>query len=95
MKKGDWCLYYHSNIGKEMVGIAEVIKESYQDPTTDDSNWVVVDLKPYKKLKNAVTLSQLKAEPALSNLGLLRQSQLSVIKISKEEFDIILSLSEK
>ena len=94
MKVGDLCLFYHSNEGKEMVGIAEVARESYQDPTTDDKNWVVVDVKPHMKLKNPVSLAAMKADPRLANLGLIRQSQLSVIKISKEEFDIILSLSE-
>ncbi len=94
MKKGDLCLFYHSNEGKEMVGIAQVIKESYQDPTTDDKNWVVVDVKPFKKLKKTVTLAQIKADSRLANLGLIKQSQLSVIKLSKDEFDIILSLSE-
>lgn len=94
MKTGDLCLFYHSNEGKEMVGIAEVARESYQDPTTDDKNWVVVDVKPHMKLRNPVSLAAMKADPRLANLGLIRQSQLSVIKISKEEFDIILSLSE-
>jgi predicted RNA-binding protein with PUA-like domain len=94
MKVGDLCLYYHSNEGKEMVGIARVIKEHYPDPTTDDHNWVVVDVQPFQKLRKPVSLAQMKADSRLSNLGLIRQSQLSVIKISKDEFDIILSLSE-
>jgi predicted RNA-binding protein with PUA-like domain len=94
MKVGDLCLYYHSNEGKEMVGIARVTKEHYPDPTTDDHNWVVVDVQPFQKLKKPVSLAQMKADSRLSNLGLIRQSQLSVIKISKDEFDIILSLSE-
>ncbi len=94
MKIGDLCLFYHSNEGKEVVGIAEVIKEHYQDPTTEETQWVVVDLKPFQKLKNPVTLSQIKADARLSNMGLIRQSRLSVINLSKEEFNIILSLSE-
>jgi predicted RNA-binding protein with PUA-like domain len=94
MKVGDLCLYYHSNEGKEMVGVARVIKEHYPDPTTDDKNWVVVDVEPFEKLKNTVSLAAMKADARLSNLGLIKQSQLSVIKISKDEFDIILSLSE-
>jgi predicted RNA-binding protein with PUA-like domain len=77
-----------------MVGIARVTKEHYPDPTTDDHNWVVVDVQPFQKLKKPVSLAQMKADSRLSNLGLIRQSQLSVIKISKDEFDIILSLSE-
>jgi predicted RNA-binding protein with PUA-like domain len=94
MKTGDLCLFYHSNEGKEVVGIAEVIKEHYQDPTTDDAQWVVVDVKPKMKLKKTVTLAQIKSDTRLSNIGLIRQSRLSVIKLSKEEFNIILSLSE-
>ncbi len=94
MKKGDLCLFYHSNEGKEVVGIAEVIKEHYQDPTTDDTQWVVVDVKPHSKLKNPVTLAQIKADSRLAQIGLIKQSQLSVMKLSKEEFNIILSLSE-
>lgn len=95
MSKGDLCLFYHSNEGKEVVGIAEVIKEHYQDPTTEDSNWVAVDVKPYKKLKKPVNLQQIKADERLQNIGLVRQSRLSVIKLEKDEFDIIISLSEK
>ncbi|MFN5218650.1 MAG: EVE domain-containing protein [Sphingomonadales bacterium] len=94
MKKGDLCLFYHSNEGKEVVGIAEVIKEHYQDPTTDETQWVVVDVKPHSKLKKPVTLSQIKGDGRLSQIGLIKQSRLSVIKLSKEEFNIILSLSE-
>lgn len=95
MSKGDLCLFYHSNEGKEVVGIAKVIKEHYQDPTTDDNNWVAVDVEPYKKLKNPVNLQQIKADERLQNIGLVRQSRLSVIKLEKDEFDIIISLSEK
>ena len=94
MKTGDLCLFYHSNEGKEVVGIAEVIKEHYPDPTSDDAQWVVVDVKPKMKLKKTVTLAQIKSDARLSNIGLIRQSRLSVIKLSKEEFNIILSLSE-
>lgn len=94
MKKGDLCLFYHSNEGKEVVGIAEVIKEHYQDPTTDENQWVVVDVKPHSKLKKPVTLSQIKSDGRLAQIGLIKQSRLSVIKLSKEEFNIILSLSE-
>jgi len=94
MKKGDLCLFYHSNEGKEVVGIAEVIKEHYQDPTTDETQWVAVDVKPYSQLKKPVTLSQIKSDRRLSQIGLIKQNRLSVIKLSKEEFNIILSLSE-
>lgn len=94
MKVGDLLMFYHSNEGKEVVGIAEVIGESYQDPTTDDSNWVVVDVKPVKKLKRPVTLSEMKADKRLDKMELIRISRLSVSKLTKDEFDIILSLSE-
>ncbi len=92
MKKGDEVLFYHSNEGMEIVGIAKVIKESYQDPTTEDKNWVVVDLKPSKKLKSPVTLTQIKNEPKLANMELVRLSRLSVQKVSSEEWKIIMKL---
>lgn len=94
MKVGDLCMYYHSNEGKEVVGIAEVVRESYQDPTTDDQNWVVVDVKPVQKLKMPVSLATMKADPRLQGIELIRMSRLSVSKLKKDEFDIILSLSE-
>jgi predicted RNA-binding protein with PUA-like domain len=94
MKKGDLCLFYHSNEGKEVVGIVKVVKEFYQDPTTDDANWVVVDVAPFKKLKNSVTLEQIKADKRLANIGLVRQGRLSVMKLTNVEFDVILELSE-
>lgn len=94
MELGDQVMFYHSNEGKEIVGIAEVAKESYQDPTTDDTNWLVVDLKPVKKLKKPVTLEQIKSNDLLSNIGLIRQGRLSVMKLEKLEFDTILKLSK-
>ena len=94
MKKGDLVFWYHSNEGKEIVGIAKVAKEYYQDPTTDDKNWVVVDLVPFKKLKKTVTLEQIKADEKLQNIGLVRQGRLSVMEIKKEEFDYILLLAK-
>ncbi len=95
MKKGDLVLWYHSNEGKEIVGIAKVVNEYYQDPTTDDPNWVVVDLAPFKKLKKSVTLEQIKADKRLQNIGLIRQGRLSVMQLKSEEFDAILDLSDK
>ena len=94
MKKGDEVFYYHSNEGMEIVGIAKVSKEAYQDPTTDDSNWVVVDFKPVKKLKKAVSLATIKAIPALQNMALVRLGRLSVSPVTDHEWDIILELSE-
>lgn len=93
MKKGDLVFWYHSNEGLEVVGIAKVVKESYQDPTTDNANWVVVDLKPFKKLKKTVSLETIKADERLQNIGLVRQGRLSVQALTAEEFDAILDLS--
>lgn len=95
MKKGDLCLYYHSNKGKEVVGIAKVIKEGYQDPTTDDDRWVVVDIEPFKKLKNTVSLATMKAAPELENMKMIRQGRLSVTPVTHPEFDKIIALSEE
>lgn len=92
MKKGDKVLYYHSNIGKEVVGIAEVSKEAFPDPT--DEKWVATELKPLKPLKKPVTLTQMKANLALAELKLIRQSQLSVSSVTKDQYDEILSMSK-
>jgi predicted RNA-binding protein with PUA-like domain len=71
-----------------------VVRESYQDPTTEDTNWLVVDLKPVKKLKKTVTLEEIKSNDLLSNIGLIRQGRLSVMKVEKMEFDTIITLSK-
>ena len=92
MRKGDLLLYYHSNEGKEVVGVARVRKEHYPDPTADDPRWVVVDVEPVKPLARPVTLAEMKQTPALAKLELLRQSRLSVVPIRKSEFDRILKL---
>ncbi|HYG40228.1 MAG TPA: EVE domain-containing protein [Cytophagales bacterium] len=94
MKKGDLVLFYHSNEGMEVVGIAKVVKEAYQDPTTEDTRWVVVDLAPDQKLKNPVTLERIKKEKRLEGIALIRQSRLSVMPLKRAEFDIILEMSE-
>jgi predicted RNA-binding protein with PUA-like domain len=93
MQKNDLVLFYHSNEGMEVVGIAKVVKEFYQDPTTDDTKWVVVELVPVEKLPKTVTLKQMKADERLSDLSLIKQSRLSVTAIKPEEFDIILGLA--
>ncbi len=95
METGDLCLYYHSNEGKEVVGIAEVISPAYQDPTTDNPQWVAVDVKPYKKLDKTVTLAEIKAEPRLAEVGLVRQPRLSVIPLSEDHFNVILELANE
>ena len=93
MRKGDKLLYYHSNEGLEIVGIAEVIKEHYQDPTTDETAWLVVDVKPVRRLKNPVSLKQIKAEPRLQDMALLRLSRLSVQPVKDEEWHVVMELA--
>ena len=96
MKKGEQVLFYHSNEGVEIVGIAKVAKESYQDPTTEDAAWVVVDLQPVKKLKSAVSLKQVKADIRLSEMALVRLGRLSVQQVTEEEWKIVMeSAGEK
>ena len=92
MKKGDKVLFYHSVTGKEVVGIASVSKANFPDPT--DEKWIAVELSPSKPLKRPVSLAQIKANLALANIGLLRQSQLSVMGLTKDEFDEIVSMSK-
>jgi predicted RNA-binding protein with PUA-like domain len=94
MKEGDLAFFYHSNEGKEIVGIAKVVKEAYQDPTTDDTNWVVVEFSPVEALKNPVTLAQVKAEPMLSQMELVRLGRLSVSTVTQAEFDKVLEMSQ-
>lgn len=95
MKKGDELFYYHSNEGLEIVGIAKVVKESYQDPTTENKNWVVVDIKPVKKLKRPVSLAEIRQIPPLENMELVKNSRLSVQKVTPEEWDFILKMSQE
>ena len=95
MKKGDEVFFYHSNEGMEVVGIAMLVKESYQDPTTEDKNWVVVDLSPVKPLMKPVTLGQIKAEPKLANMELVKNSRLSVQKVTPDEWKQVLKMSER
>jgi len=87
-------LFYHSVNGKEVIGIARVIKEKYPDPTTDDDRWVVVDVEPVRALKRPVSLEEIKLEPGLSEISLVKQGRLSVMPLKPEEFNIILELSE-
>ncbi len=94
MKKGDQVFFYHSNEGLEIVGIAEVAKEYYQDPTTVDEAWVVVDLKPKKKLRKPVTLQQIKQDKRLANMALVKLGRLSVTPVTDEEWAIIMDLAE-
>jgi len=92
MKKDDQVLFYHSNEGLAIVGIAKVAKEAYQDPTTDDEAWVAVDLKPFKKIKKPVTLEQVKADKRLKDMALVRLGRLSVQPVTDDEWKIIMEL---
>jgi predicted RNA-binding protein with PUA-like domain len=94
MKKGDQVLWYHSNEGLEIVGIAKVTKEAYQDPTTDEDAWVAVDLKPFKKIKKPVSLIQVKADKRLKEMVLVRLGRLSVQPVTEEEWKVIMELGE-
>jgi len=94
MKKGDLALYYHSNEGKEVVGVARVTKESYPDPTTKDDRWVVVDVEPVVPFKRPVTLAEVKADPDLTEIALVRRGRLSVVPITTPEFRHILKLGK-
>lgn len=93
MKKGDLVLWYHSNEGLEIVGIAKVVKEAYQDPTTEETAWLVVDLSPFKALKKTVSLATVKADKKLQNMDLVRLGRLSVQTVKPVEFDCIMALA--
>ncbi len=93
MQLDDLVFFYHSGGAREVVGVAKVTREFYPDPTTDDANWVVVDLKPLHALSKAVTLLEIKANSDLQNVALIRQSRLSVMPLTNVEFDTILQMS--
>ena len=93
MKKGDAVFFYHSNEGTDIVGIAKVLKEAYQDPTTDDDRWVAVDLGPYKKLKNPVPLETIKKDKRLAGMALVRIGRLSVQPVTDEEWKVVMELA--
>jgi predicted RNA-binding protein with PUA-like domain len=94
MEKGDLVLYYHSNEGKEVVGVARVIKEFYQDPTTQDDRWVVVDIEPVNKLNSPVSLSDIKNDKRLEKVPLVTHSRLSVMPILKKHFETIIKMGK-
>jgi predicted RNA-binding protein with PUA-like domain len=93
MKKGDEVFFYHSNEGTDIVGIAKVSKEAYQDSTTPDDRWVAVDLKPVKKLKNPVNLETIKKDKRLASMALVRIGRLSCQPVTDEEWNIILKMA--
>lgn len=91
MKEGDKVFFYHSNVGKEVVGIAEVSREAFPDPT--DDKWDAVEIKPERKLAKPVSLAEIKANQALSNIYLVRQPRFSVMPLTKDEYEEILSMA--
>lgn len=95
MKVGDLALIYHSVSDKEVVGIAKISKEYFQDPSSLDANWVAVELVPDKALKNRVNLATIKSTPELSEIALIKQSRLSVVPLTKDEFDLIIAIGQK
>ena len=92
MKKGDTVLFYHSNEGLNIVGIAKVSKEAYQDPSTKD-DWSAVDLQPFKKLKKPVSLDEIKKDKTLANMALVRIGRLSVQPVTDKEFETIMKMA--
>ena len=94
MKKGDLCFFYHSNIGKEIVGIVKVIKESFIDPTDKKKKFVAVQLSFYKRFKNPVKLGNIKSNKAISHISLVKQSRLSVMPIDTKSWKIICKMGK-
>ena len=93
MRKGDRAFFYHSNVGKEIVGIVEVVRTAYPDPTAESGNWQCVDMRAVKPLKRAVTLAEIKADPALAGMALVRYSRLSVGPVTAEEWKRVNALA--
>ncbi len=94
MEKGDVCLFYHSVNNPAIVGVAKVVGEAYQDPTTAETAWVAVDVEFKQKFKNPIPLAEVKKHPELAEMELLRFSRLSVQKVTKEEFDYIMKIAK-
>ncbi len=92
MKKGDLAFLYHSNEDKAIIGIAKIVKENYPDPS--DKNWVIVDIAPERKLKSPISLAQIKMDIRFKDMALVRSTRLSVQPVKKEEFDLVIKLSE-
>jgi predicted RNA-binding protein with PUA-like domain len=93
MKAGDEALFYHSNIGKEAVGLCRISREAYSDPTDESGQWVAVSVQPIRRLSRPVTLAEMKAEPGLSEFQLIRQSRLSVVPVRDDEWATILKMA--
>ena len=94
MKKGDYCLFYHSNEGLAVVGVATVVREFYPDPTAEQGDWSAVDLAPLKAFSRPAPLTEIKAHPALQQIGLVRNGRLSVMPLTFDEFSALLTLGE-
>ena len=94
MESEDILLFYHSNEGLEIVGIAKVLHPAYPDPTAEKGDWSAIDIVPVKKLNRAVSLKEIKQHPELQDIGLIKQSRLSVMPVSDVQFDIIMQLAE-
>jgi predicted RNA-binding protein with PUA-like domain len=97
MKKGDLCLFYHSNEGKAVVGVARVVAEGYADPTQDPEgeDWTAVDIEAVRALKTPVTLEEMRLHPLLAKMVIFKQTRLSVVPVTKEEFDTVVELGKK
>jgi predicted RNA-binding protein with PUA-like domain len=93
MRKGDRAFFYHSNIGKEIVGIVEVAREAYPDPTAESGDWVCVDMRAVRPVARPVTLAALKADPQFADFPLIRMSRLSVMPVSDDHWKLILALA--
>jgi len=94
MRKGDLAFFYHSNIGVEAVGIMEIVEEATPDSTDETGKWIAVHVAPHKKLDRPVTLKTMKADPALADMVMLRQSRLSVAPLTPQQFEHIVALSK-
>lgn len=92
MRCGDHALFYHSNVGKEIVGVVSIVKEAYPDSTATDGDWCMVDVAPVKQFSCSITLEQIKATPELKNISLIRQSRLSVMPVTKKEYELIMKM---
>jgi predicted RNA-binding protein with PUA-like domain len=92
MRKGDLAFFYHSNIGKEIVGVVKVVREAYPDPTADSGDWVCVDMQAVSPMPRPVTLAELKSDPRFADFGLVRLSRLSVVPVSDAHWKLIARL---
>ena len=93
MKLGDKVLFYHSNEGLEIVGVASVVGEAYPDPSSDDKQWLVVDLKPLKNLKRTLPLGEIKADEVLSQMQMIKRNRLSVTRVSADEYHRVMAIT--